>query len=333
MPERAMPKKPLSDLRIFYIPTGIGFPYNPGIETFVLRGLRTITRFVSLPEGPVPLWEQVACCNPDIVLTLVGHNLDSGTVHRIRNMGYRVALWATEDPYYSDIAVSRAQAYDYVFTIESNSVQLYREAGCRMVRHLPLGFDPATHHPGDAPPQYQSDICFVGVAFRNRLALIHEISDYLLQKRVAIVGPWWENLPRYQAMRHMIRNEVVSPEETRLYYAGARITLNIHRRHDDDTININQRRVEGHSPNSRTFEINACGTLQITDFRRDLPNWYAIGQEIVIFRDAADLCQKIDYFLKNEDQRRQIALNGLKRSQQHTYKDRLAAMFEAILDP
>ena len=43
---------------------------------------------------------------------------------------------------------------------------------------------------------------------------------------------------------------------------------------------------------ARTFEINACRTMQITQTADNLQDYYEIGKEIVIYEDEDDLIQK-----------------------------------------
>ncbi len=330
-----MLQTPTSQLRVFYIPTNAGFPYNPGIEEAVIRGLKSVTPHVRVAAtgGPEPLLNQISRFHPDIVFTLlIGLGPDQFTLMAIRKAGFPIAAWATEDPYSSDITVARGREYNYVFTVESGAVERYRIAGCPQAWHVPLGYDPEIYHPGNVPPTHQSDICFVGVAFDNRLKLVAQLKDYLLQKRTLIVGTDWNLLPCYGEMSHLIRNRIVPPSEARLYYSGAKIVLNIHRRANDDRINANRYRVEARSPNVRTFEICACGSLQLTDLRPDLAKWYAVGRDLDVFSDATNLEHKLDYYLKNEDLRCQIAASGREKTKLHTYRERLSTILRLIKD-
>lgn len=123
----------------------------------------------------------------------------------------------------------------------------------------------------------------------------------------------------------------MTPEDTATYYNGAKIVINHHRSSDDDTINANSRKVKALSVNPRTFEISGCGTLQLSDIRHDMDQLYSPGTEIETYGSYAELMDKIDYYLRHEEERQRIALKGLMRTRKdHTYHKRLSSMLRII---
>jgi spore maturation protein CgeB len=73
----------------------------------------------------------------------------------------------------------------------------------------------------------------------------------------------------------------------------------------------------------RHFEVNGCGACQISYYMEDLERCYDIGNEILIFMDIDDLIEKIQYFLKHEEEREAIADAGHRRAlRDHTYAAR-----------
>ena len=57
--------------------------------------------------------------------------------------------------------------------------------------------------------------------------------------------------------------------------------------------------------------------------------YFEIGNEVVVFSDAADLLDKIRYYLAHEDERRRIATLGHARClREHTWDHRLQAIFD-----
>ncbi len=63
----------------------------------------------------------------------------------------------------------------------------------------------------------------------------------------------------------------------------------------------------------RMFDLPANGVFQISDGGEHLNDYFEVGKEIEGFSDSEDLCEKIDFYLKNEDKRNAIALNGFKK--------------------
>jgi len=98
--------------------------------------------------------------------------------------------------------------------------------------------------------------------------------------------------------------------------------------------NRNSRNLPAESINPRTFEISACGALQLTDVRGDLPDHYTPGLQLDTYASAAELREKLEHYLHREEERRQMALRGLQRTlQEHTYSRRLKLLLDIIFAP
>lgn len=102
-------------------------------------------------------------------------------------------------------------------------------------------------------------------------------------------------------------------------YSSSRINLNI---------TVPQLR---DSYSHRAFEIPACEGFIISDYRPEAENFFEIGSELVCFHTKADLQEKIDYFLRNEKDRIQIARRAKKRViEEHTYVHRLRTLISVM---
>ena len=100
----------------------------------------------------------------------------------------------------------------------------------------------------------------------------------------------------------------------------------------DTAININL--VNGNAEtglNMRHFEITAAGGFMLCYEQPEIEEHFEIGRECVVFRDEADLLEKIDYYLSHPDERCAIALAGQKRTlSQHLYSHRLKTLLPAL---
>jgi len=63
----------------------------------------------------------------------------------------------------------------------------------------------------------------------------------------------------------------------------------------------------------RLFDLPANGVMQISDGGKYLTQFYNVGEEIVGYRSASDLIEKVEYYLAHDVERERIALNGFKR--------------------
>lgn len=319
------------DVKVLFVKAD-GIPYatlDQGIEEALRATVREVV--VALPGGDVA--GQAETVKPDLVLVLdaAGLSFATGQVDAMRAKGIRTAVWLPDDPYHSDKTTEIAPHYDYVFTLESACVPLYRDLGCPQVHYLPLGVNPAFTRHVKADDKYCHDICFVGSAFWNRVAFFDQIADYLAGRQVKIIGYWWDRLSNYAKLASKIDDVWLSPEETAKHYSGSKIVINLHRTADDPTHNSNSALVPAQSVNPRLFEIAACATFQLVDDRPELPSLYTPGYDIATFTTPGELVNQIEYYLKHEEERREIARRGLHRTvHEHTYRKRLQQLLGIV---
>jgi spore maturation protein CgeB len=331
---------PVWDVRVLYVTSGKGYPYEP-LDHAIIGSLRPLVRELIIgncDDDPIRIGRPeanletlAAVYQPNLMIVLYGMNLSLDVVDRIRSRGICTAIWLADDPYYTDHTASYAPHYDFMFTLEVNCVSFYQEMGCAQVHYLPLGFNPDMFRPKPAPIGLQRDICFIGSAYWNRVAMFDKLAPYLANKRIFISGIWWERLKHFKLLARQIHPNWMHPEHTANAYNGAKLVINMHRAFDDQVFNSNSRRIIGASPNPRTFEISGCGTLQITDIRDDLVNFYTPDYDIVTYASPEELIEKMNYYLTHEEERKQIAMRGLYRTMRdHTYANRLSNMLAII---
>ncbi|SDN59027.1 spore maturation protein CgeB [Paenibacillus sp. yr247] len=318
------------DIKVMYVESGL-WSYRP-MDQGIIAELKALCAEVLIvtPEGGV--LDAANAFRPDLLLSLNSAELlKVQVVDAVRALGIKTAVWFTDDPYYTDVTIDIATHYDVVFTLEQSCVPLYRKAGCEQVHHLPFGVNRSIFHPKAVSSNYRVDICFIGVAFWNRVAFFDQIAHELSSKKLLIAGYWWDRLKGYTVLESKIKSGYwVSPEESASYYNGAKIVINMHRAIDDAS-NQNSKCIPANSINPRSFEISACGQLQLTDSRANLSSMYVPQEEVVTYDSPQNLLAKIDYYLEHEAERQQIALRGLIRTmREHTYRNRILQMFELI---
>ncbi|MDF2667921.1 MAG: hypothetical protein K0R67_227 [Paenibacillus sp.] len=319
------------DIKVMFVQAQ-GSPYH-SLDQGIEDALRAVVREVHVvsPEDHVAVLAEEL--RPDLVLVLdaIGRSFSTEQVDVMRSNGIRTAVWLPDDPYHSDQTIRLAPHYDYVFTLEKSCVQLYQDLGCKAVFYLPLAVNPLFTHYSEVDESYRSDICFIGSAFWNRVALFDELADYLSDKNVKIIGWWWDRMKHYDKLKDKIQGYWLSPQDTAKHYSGAKIVINLHRSAEDASHNHNSRLIPAHSVNPRLFEISACGTLQLVDERPELVHLYTPGVDMISFNSADDLKNKIDYYLTHEEERREIVRRSLFRTvNEHTYKNRLSRLLELV---
>lgn len=83
--------------------------------------------------------------------------------------------------------------------------------------------------------------------------------------------------------------------------------------------------------NFRTFETLGCETFILTNHTPGLEKLFDVGYNIITYNDGLDLINKIRYYLKNEDERNEIAKRSFKHvKENHTYDNRAHQLIEII---
>ncbi|WP_127533305.1 CgeB family protein [Paenibacillus kobensis] len=318
-----------NNLRVIYVPQGF-----QAIDDGIIHALQEAVQELHVVEAG-RMAEQALLIRPDFVLVLNGLHVfpdDHLTqVDTIRAAGIRTIIWFADDPYVTADTVIVAPRYDTVLTHEMSTIPLYREFGCTDVHYLPLAVHPALFKPLRVGTQYDSDVCFIGQAFWNRVEMFDAIAPQLAGLKVFIAGGLWNRLTQYDQLSRFIRHGWLPVEESVAYYNGARIVINLHRTTDAGSDNKNMFQYPGLSINPRTYEIAACGTLQLTDVRADLAAYYRPGFELDTFQDARELGDKIKFYLEHEDARRAVAIRGLARTlRDHTYSSRIDQFMQLL---
>lgn len=320
---------PVREVTVLFIVQGFH-----AIDQGIIQGLQQTVRVVHA-AAPADMLGLARELNPNLVLVMNGLHVfpadHARQIDLVRQMGIRTAIWFADDPYFTDHTAALAPHYDYVFTHEMSCVPFYQGLGCGQVHYLPLAANPAVFKPQPVSPAYRSDICFIGMGFPNRITLFNEITPFLVGKKVVIAGGLWDRLAHYRLLEHGIKPHWVPIEESVKYYNGAKIVLNIHRLTYDETYNKNSRNIPGYSINPRTYEIAGCGTLQLTDYRQDLEQYYRPGHEIETFHNKDELLNKMSHYLIHEEDRLRIAVGGLRRTRmEHSFADRLVKLLNLV---
>lgn len=82
----------------------------------------------------------------------------------------------------------------------------------------------------------------------------------------------------------------------------------------------------------RIFDILGCGGFLLTNYQAELSEFFEIGVDLETYSSFEELIDKCDFYLKNDDARQQIAINGYKKvSQNYTWDTCLLNMFKASL--
>ena len=97
-------------------------------------------------------------------------------------------------------------------------------------------------------------------------------------------------------------------------------------------LNISLRSIETGTP-LRVFDIMSAGGFVLSNYQRELADLFVVDKEIVLYESLEELIDKVQYYLKNEQQRKKIALAGYEKVKRcYTYTKVLEQIIKIVDD-
>ncbi len=269
---------------------------------------------------------------PDLVFFMAQSPVDIIILNKIREMNIKTAYWFVEDfrlmTYWKEIALYT----DYFFIIQKDDFfKELKAINCDNFYYIPLACLPAVHRKFNVSEinekdkdYYGSDVSFAGAGYYNRRNAFLKLTDYNFK----IWGREWDmNSPISKYIQN--QNKGFTEEEAVKIYNYSKINVNLHSSAYHWDINP-----DGDFLNPRVYEILGCGGFQIVDHRKYMNGEFESGKDFIIFESIPDLREKINYYLKdeNENERLEIASHGYETVRKfHTYEKRISKMMNIIL--
>ncbi len=197
--------------------------------------------------------------------------------------------------------------YDLAVTTKDFELDHYRKQGAQEVLLILQGYGrrlvpvPAAQ----IPARLRSEIAFVGHCQPAYARLLAKVAARL---PLAIWGPGWARKGRRAGLpAGVLRGGGVFGVEYAQALSGAKIAIGLLSKRIPETTT------------TRSFEIPACGTMLLAERTEAHQALFEEGHEAEYFDSAEELCEKADFFLKNDAARARIAAAGYHRSQKSGY--------------
>lgn len=188
-------------------------------------------------------------------------------VDLLRKVGKKTIAYFTECPYEdTGLAPQQAAHFDYTFVNDRNSVSLFRSFADN-VFYMPHSFDKAAHYPKVVPLAPPTDrITFIGTGYRNRVDFLRRVDWTGIN--LELYGIWW--LKKRQRLWQYLRGEVVENEDAADLYRASAASIGMHRSQRYGGLPSAIDDGEAYSAGPRTWELAACGTFQVSDYRQEI---------------------------------------------------------------
>ena len=174
--------------------------------------------------------------------------------------------------------------------------------------------------------KYNYDISFVGGISGYRKWLVEQLKEAGIN--VECFGAGWKNgRVSYEEMVKILKTSKINLNISNSVSFDIRYVLSSERSQQE--FMRSAKRIE--QLKARNFEIPAFGGFQLTNYTPSLENYFNIGSEVAVYMSIDDLILQIKYYLDNEEERKQITINGYKRAiNEHTYLNRLKDIFKKV---
>ena len=81
----------------------------------------------------------------------------------------------------------------------------------------------------------------------------------------------------------------------------------------------------------RIWDILACGGFVLTNYQREIPEYFEAGKDLETYSSEKELLEKCRYYLEHEEERMQIAQNGYQKAAKfHSLEQRIGEMFHIL---
>lgn len=227
---------------------------------------------------------------------------------------FKTLAWFGDDQWrFESHTKGLAPHFTYSVTTDPYRVPDYRQLGVRPIISQWAGQAPPS------PPQfndtYTHEVSFIGAANEARRWFIARLAR--LGVKVECFGAGWPN-------------GRLSVEQMNELFLKSKISLNLSNSATQDISFVlgsprNFARwliskKQSEQIKARNFEIPLAGGFQLSKYALGLERYFKIGSEIAVFNTADECAQQIQYFLENEEERKEILKRSCTRAlSEHTY--------------
>ena len=214
--------------------------------------------------------------------------------------------------------------YHVFFTTKSYGVKELEALGVPLTIFIGNAFDPNTHRPmiisEEDKKRFGGQVGFIGDYEIERAQFIHYLASHGIPVR--IWGPNWGQKCKLTDPNMIVEGNSLWGDE----YAKAICSFDI---------NLHfLRKINRDLQTQRSIEIPACGAFMLAERTNEHLKLFEEGKEAEFFSSNQELLEKVHYYLKHEDERKNIARNGRERCLESGYSnhDRVKEMLAAVED-
>lgn len=228
------------------------------------------------------------------------------------NPSMKTIIWFGDDEFrFDDWSRYYSLFFDYILTTKKE-LQLYLKDGIKNVSFM-IGVNSSYHKPLKTKKIY--DVTFIGAPLKDRYDYIKFLKDKKI--KITLFGGGWDKLDLNEIYKGFL-----SPEDFIKVINQTKINLNFSK----TFFKIGDKgQMKG-----RPIEILACKSFVLNEYTPRTIN-YITNKKEINFRSKEELLEKIKYYLKNEQERENLALEGYNHViKNYVWEDLFLKYFQRI---
>lgn len=209
--------------------------------------------------------------------------------------------------YISGIEEAQIRVYGYNFVKEMISDEMARDI--QQKAGLQLG-----DMYFDSPTQRVADLINQEITQKERMQIIKKLSE---NHQVHLYTD-----SHYEGMGNIkLCSAAGSQRDMASLFQNSKINLN-----------ITSKTIEAGIP-QKVLDILACGGFCISNYQTETADFFEDGKELVMYTDMEDLTQKVEWYLRHDEERAAIARAGCRKVKEHfSMRERLKDMLKIIVE-
>jgi spore maturation protein CgeB len=265
--------------------------------------------------------------NPELVFINRGTHVLPQTILRIRAQNIIVISYNNDDPFGNSMPkfywrhfVESVKSCNINFVYRPKNVLDYLELGLEAPYILPPYYIRDRNYPIYLN-EFVYDVVFIGhYEDDGRDSLLVDLINR--GYKVGLYGDLgtWRNSIHFNNFRRLGVDIRRAEDNYNLLLNSSKIALNFLSKKNNDVYT------------RRCFEIPATKTMQLSEYTKELSEFFIENREIVFFYDLNDALSKIDFYINDNYQREMIAENGYNRliKDGHEVNDRVKEIIKIL---
>ncbi|MCM8530243.1 MAG: glycosyltransferase, partial [Lentisphaeraceae bacterium] len=297
---------------------GVVIPHTLADVQMTLRNMGHEVLVIDLPSTPnaslaeIAILDSLLLFQPDVVMTIDNVGIVPEHYLFICNQT-KIVSWFYDAPqHFLDKSYALLGDRYFAFCWDRAYEDVVKSFAVNNFIYLPLATNPLVYAP--LKTSYKYDVSFVGTWSEKREKFLRNIADKGVVIDLFGNEKWLEIEHDNIHFHGFADNRRECPD----IYRSSKINLNI----------TNEQLLT--SLPLRIFDVGACCGFVLCDYQEDASTLFD-GSELCLYRDENDLPEKIKFYLKNEEERRVVALSLYKRvMKEYTFEKALSKVFKYI---